>query len=103
MATGLRRLKDAGGNAAELIELARDISSIYNTRKTRHDEINASIAGAFPGVDMGGMSDAQVNQYFFDGAGDAEAIADAQKILKTRDNLMKRLAAIVGNLPANNI
>jgi hypothetical protein len=101
---GLKEIKSAGAMAARLTEAAQAMLSINNTYRPKYDELLAAIRAALGATKtMGGLTDAEVNSFFFGGLGDATAVANAQTIIKEWEKNITSLAGSVVVLPANDI
>lgn len=101
---GLKEISQAGAMADRLREAAQAMNGIHNTYKPKYDElltvIRASLGAAKA---MGGLTDAEVNSFFFGGLGDAATIANAQVILKEWEKNISALVQSVAIFPANDI
>lgn len=99
---GLKEIKQAGENATLLSDAAQAMLSISNTYAGKYDTLNEAITTKY-GVDMGSLTNAQVNEFFFAGRATDAEVTEAQAILKSWHTSISALKTAAMSLPVNNI
>ena len=88
--------------ATRLVEASLNISGNYNVYLPPYNELLTAIQEVYPGKVLNGLTDAEVNTFFFVDRGTAEEIVDAQAILNAWHIVIDTMAAQVLLLPVNN-
>jgi|GEM_PF-3076586 uncharacterized protein YqgQ len=102
---GLKEIVQAGDSARMLADAALAMNSIYNQYGPDYQELLKRLREYFgdSSKTLSNLSDQEVNEFFLANLGDAQAVADAQVILREWEKNIQGLEASVAVLPANNL